>query len=139
MADEASPAVAQSLLLHRSKERFGFRLDCFGEKPPGTVPQHCGQRILDRVGMSKCGNRGICRHGVSLLLEVRAGFNNRPDTPPFSDRHHPDCAIAPRKSIKGFEAMLWLRTGFDFTGGWTVRRQNELITHLFGLQKVNKA
>ena len=32
--------------------------------------------------------------GVSLLREVRAGFNNRPDTPPSSHRHHPASAIA---------------------------------------------
>ena len=44
-----------------------------------------------------------------------------------------------RRTIKGFEAMLWLRKGFGFSGAWTVTGQNELIAHLFGLQQVNKA
>ena len=44
-----------------------------------------------------------------------------------------------RRTIAGFEAMLWLRKGFGFAGGWTVNDQNDLIARLFGLQKVNKA
>lgn len=44
-----------------------------------------------------------------------------------------------RRTIAGFEAMLWLRKGFGFSGGWTVNVQNDLLAHLFGLQKVNKA
>lgn len=44
-----------------------------------------------------------------------------------------------RRTIAGFEAMLWLRKGFGFAGDWTVRRQNELLAFRFGLQKVNKA
>lgn len=38
-----------------------------------------------------------------------------------------------------FEAMLWLRKGFGFSGEWTVNDQNDLLVCLFGLQKVNKA
>lgn len=44
-----------------------------------------------------------------------------------------------RRTIAGFEAMLWLRKGFGFSGGWTVNDQNDLLARLFGLQKVNKA
>ena len=44
-----------------------------------------------------------------------------------------------RRTIAGFEAMLWLRKGFGFSGGWSVNDQNDLIACLFGLQKVNKA
>ncbi|PLW77108.1 IS6 family transposase [Cohaesibacter celericrescens] len=44
-----------------------------------------------------------------------------------------------RRTIAGFEAMLWLKKGFDFPGTWTVNKQNDLIALLFGLQKVNKA
>ncbi|WP_319566979.1 IS6 family transposase [Cohaesibacter marisflavi] len=40
-----------------------------------------------------------------------------------------------RRIIAGFEAMLWLKKGFDFAGQWTVREQNDLIALLFGLQK----
>ncbi|MGV1967505.1 IS6 family transposase, partial [Agrobacterium vitis] len=43
-----------------------------------------------------------------------------------------------RRTIAGFEAMLWLRKGFGFFGGWTVNDQNDLLARLFGLQKVNK-
>lgn len=44
-----------------------------------------------------------------------------------------------RNSIAGFEAMLWLRKGFDFTGQWRVREQNDLLAVLFGIEKVNEA
>ena len=44
-----------------------------------------------------------------------------------------------RRTIQGFEAMLWLRKGFGFAGPWTVREQNHLLALCFGLQQVNKA
>lgn len=44
-----------------------------------------------------------------------------------------------RRTIAGFEAMLWLRKGFSFSGGWTVNDQNDFLARLFGLQKINKA
>ena len=44
-----------------------------------------------------------------------------------------------RRTIAGFEAMLWLRKGFGFSGEWTVNDQNDLLARLLGLQKVNKA
>ena len=44
-----------------------------------------------------------------------------------------------RRTIAGFEAMLWLRKGFGFSGDWTVNDQNDLPARLFGLQKANRA
>ena len=44
-----------------------------------------------------------------------------------------------RRTIQGFEAMLWLRKGFGFAGAWTVREQNRLLALCFGLPQVNKA
>ena len=43
-----------------------------------------------------------------------------------------------RRTIQGFEAMLWLRKGFGFAGAWTVREQNRLLAFCFGLPEVNK-
>jgi transposase, IS6 family len=43
-----------------------------------------------------------------------------------------------RRTIQGFKAMLWLRTGFGFAGTWTVREQNRLLALCFGLSQVNK-
>ena len=43
-----------------------------------------------------------------------------------------------RRTIAGFEAMLWLRKGFGFSGGWTVNDQNDLVARIFGLTRVNK-
>ena len=42
-----------------------------------------------------------------------------------------------RRSIQGFEAMLWMRKGFGFSGPWTVIEQNLLLGLCFGLSKVN--
>jgi len=44
-----------------------------------------------------------------------------------------------RRTIQGFEAMLWLRKGFGFAGQWTVHEQNRLLAVCFGLPEVNKA
>ena len=44
-----------------------------------------------------------------------------------------------RRTICGFEAMLWLRKGFGFTGAWTVREQNQMLAYCFGLPAANKA
>src|SRR5918993_811913 len=43
-----------------------------------------------------------------------------------------------RRTIQGFEAMLWLRKGFGFAGAWTVCEQNRLLALCFGLPQVNK-
>ncbi|WP_336490146.1 IS6 family transposase [Methylobacterium nigriterrae] len=44
-----------------------------------------------------------------------------------------------RRTIQGFEAMLWLRKGFGFSGTWTVCEQNQLLAVCSGLPAVNKA
>jgi transposase, IS6 family len=44
-----------------------------------------------------------------------------------------------RRTVCGFEAMLWLRKGFGFAGAWTVREQNQLLACCFGLPVANKA
>ena len=44
-----------------------------------------------------------------------------------------------RRSIQGFEAMLWLRKGFGFAGPWTVVEQNRMLGFCFGLSEVNEA
>ena len=43
-----------------------------------------------------------------------------------------------KRTIAGFEALLWLKKGFGFAGDWTVRTQNKLLACCFGLQMVNK-
>ena len=49
-----------------------------------------------------------------------------------------DGANTARRTIAGFEAMVWLRKGFGFSGSWTVKDQNDLLARLFGPQKVNR-
>src|SRR3954449_7221180 len=44
-----------------------------------------------------------------------------------------------RRTIQGFEAILWLRKGFGFAGAWTVCEQNQLLAVCFGLPVANKA
>ena len=44
-----------------------------------------------------------------------------------------------RRTIASFEAMLWLRKGFGFSGDWSVNDQNDLLARLFAVKKVNKA
>ena len=51
------------------------------------------------------------------------------------DKHGTSAA---RRTIQGFEAMLWSRKGFGFAGAWTVCEQNQLLAVCFGLPEVNK-
>lgn len=44
-----------------------------------------------------------------------------------------------RRTICGYEAMLWLRKGFRFAGAWTVCEQNQLPATCFGLPVAKKA
>jgi len=44
-----------------------------------------------------------------------------------------------RRTIRGFEAMLWLRKGFGFAGAWTVCEQNQMLLVCFGLPQAHKA
>ncbi|MBX9934733.1 MAG: transposase, partial [Methylobacterium sp.] len=44
-----------------------------------------------------------------------------------------------RRTICGFEAMLWLRKGFGFAGAWAVHEQNRLLALYFGIPQANKA
>lgn len=44
-----------------------------------------------------------------------------------------------RRTIQGFEAMLWLQKGFGFAGAWTVCEQNRLLSVCFGLSQIIKA
>lgn len=39
----------------------------------------------------------------------------------------------------GFDAMLWPRKGFGFSGDWTVNDQNDPTARLFGFPKFNTA
>jgi IS6 family transposase len=43
-----------------------------------------------------------------------------------------------RRTIQGFEAMLWLRKGFGCAGAWMVREQNRLLAVCFGLRGLTK-
>src|SRR3954466_1718711 len=43
-----------------------------------------------------------------------------------------------RRTIQGFEAMLWLGQGFGFSRRWAVCEQNRLLAICFGLPEVNK-
>src|SRR3954462_15155308 len=62
-------------------------------------------------------NSAIAHRGVSLLQEVQAGFVTRLDTPPFSCRHHPGSAIAPKRRRR-FTTTSWGRSAeFDCARG----------------------
>jgi hypothetical protein len=43
-----------------------------------------------------------------------------------------------RPTFQGFEAMLWLRKGFGFSGPWTMREQNRLLASASDFQRLTK-
>ena len=74
-------------------------------------------------------------HYVTKHLQQSDHFRVKKNMPKIGAFQSFDTA---RRTIAGFEAMLWLRKGFGFSGGWTVDGQNDLLARLFRLQ-VNKA
>jgi len=44
-----------------------------------------------------------------------------------------------RRTILRFEAMLWLRKSFGFTGAWIMRELNQLLAHCFAFPVTNEA
>lgn len=43
-----------------------------------------------------------------------------------------------RRTLKGYEAMLWLKKGFGWVGDWTIKEQNNLLMDIFAQKSVNK-
>ena len=74
VADDAGPPIGEPLVRHRRQEGFGLRLDRLGEQAPRTCAQHCGQWVIHRLGLRETDNGAILVHGVSLRLEVLAGW-----------------------------------------------------------------
>ena len=74
MAGEAGPPIDEPPVGHRRQEAFGFRLDRLGEQAAGTCAQHRGQRIIDLLRLPETNNGASLVHGVSLRLEVLAGW-----------------------------------------------------------------
>lgn len=48
---------------------------------------------------------------------------------------HPE--KAGHQFVNAGAVMLWLKEGFNFSGGWIVNDHNDLFAHLFGLQNIN--
>jgi hypothetical protein len=44
-----------------------------------------------------------------------------------------------RRTIQGFEAMLWLRKSFGFACAWTVREQNRLLGNASDFKQITKS
>src|SRR3954451_9195855 len=80
--------------------------------------------------------------GVALRHQTpAAGDRERPLPGQEADAADRRLSILPHGTTNdpGFEAMLWLRKGFDFAGAWTVCEQNQLLSVCFGLPAANKA
>ena len=87
MPNDPGPAVGEPLVLHRRQKRLGLRFNRLRKQTAGAIAQNRGQRIVDLIGVVKGNDGGICRHGVSLLLEVLAGLITA------SIRRHPQTFI----------------------------------------------
>ena len=82
MAHHALPAVRQPLSGDLVEKHPDLRLERRGEHPSRTFPRDLGERVFDGFRLTEPDDAGIVLHGVSLLLEVLAGFDTRHDTPP---------------------------------------------------------
>ena len=80
--NDALSSIRQPLLGELADESVDLGFECGREHPARTFPRDLGQRVLNRSRLTEPDDAGIFLHGVSLLLEVLAGFNTRHDTPP---------------------------------------------------------
>ena len=79
MPHDAAATVRQLEILHGGEEGLGLHLHSLSEKPSGTRTQDAGQRIIDRVGLTKPDNTAILFHGVSLSLRGSGRLDTRLD------------------------------------------------------------
>jgi hypothetical protein len=82
MSHDALAPVGQAFIIKLGDEARRLGLERDRQHPVRAFAGDLGQRIDDRSGLVKRGDRGIVFHGVSLLREVLAGFSTRHDTPP---------------------------------------------------------
>ena len=80
-----------------------------------SEPHYITKHLQQGIESDTSGSRGPCRGSVA--------FN--------------PCTA--RRTIRGFEAMLWLRKGFSFPDAWRVCEQNRLLSVCFGLPEIYKA
>jgi hypothetical protein len=80
--NDALSTVRQPFLGELADKGLDLGFERGGEHPARTFPGDLGQRVLDRSRPTKLDDAGILLHGVSLLLEVLAGFDTRHDTSP---------------------------------------------------------
>ena len=79
---DALTAIGEPFAGEPVEERPDLGLKRAREHPARAFPCDLGERVVDRFRLAQLDDAGIFRHGVSLLLEVLAGFSTRHDTPP---------------------------------------------------------
>ena len=101
----------------------------------------------DRIGTDAAGpyppaiaaarKAGLLRAHAAPLRHQAPAAGDRERPLPGEEEHAADRRLSvvhtARRTIQGFEAMLWLRKGFGFAGAWTVCEQNRLLAVCFGL------
>jgi transposase-like protein len=145
--------VALSVSSHRqAREPGGFLAD-------RKARPRCGQALLSQNAEgrapARAGTNGANTFPSAIKMSVDDGFLH-PDPVHYVTKHLQQGIESDhfrvkknmpkiggfqsfktaRRTIAGFEAMLWLRKGFGFSGGWSVNDQNDLLACIFGLKKL---
>src|SRR4051812_46690223 len=150
--------VALSVPGHRQARKPG-RLPAHGEARPGGRQRFFRKALQDQPLLSpdRIGTDGTGSYPLAIVESRKAGLLAR--APVHYITKHLQQGIesdhfrvkrpmpriggfqafhTARRTIRGFEDMLWLRKGFGFAGAWTVCEQNRLLALCFGLPEVNK-
>jgi hypothetical protein len=91
--DNALAPVRQLEIPMPGHEGGKLRLDRLLDQTFCPRAKNFSQRIVNFIWLTE-GDDSILIHGVTLLREVRAGFDTNPVTPLQSHRHHPLSVIA---------------------------------------------
>jgi hypothetical protein len=74
MPNEPRPPIAELPIGHQRQKGRGLCLDRLRQQTARARAQDHGQRIIDLLGLPETDNGAILVHGVSLRLEVLAGW-----------------------------------------------------------------
>ena len=98
MPDEPRPPTVQPSIGHQPQKHLGLGLNRLRQQAACPRSQDGRQRIIDLLGLPETNNGAILVHGVSLRLEVLAGWL------PASIRHLPQSLS--EKELSGI-SLLW--------------------------------
>jgi hypothetical protein len=95
MAHDTVAAIRQFQILPHGDKGIGLGDQHLGQHSASAFSCKFAQWIVNRLRLTQRDDNTISRHGVSLLSGGSGRLDTRLDTPPSTNRRHPDSFLAP--------------------------------------------